>query len=43
MSVSFLQATSDFLDGLMMAIFTGSVTPGVHGALGSLADIISTS
>ncbi|WP_302660007.1 hypothetical protein [Rhodococcus sp. SGAir0479] len=43
MSVSFLQATAAFFQGLAQAIYSGSVTPGTGAALGSLADVISES
>ncbi|MET3639259.1 hypothetical protein [Prescottella equi] len=43
MSVSFLQATTSFLQNLVDAVFTGSVTPGFVGLFGSLDDVVSGS
>lgn len=43
MSVSFMKATTAFLDGLLTAIFSGSVMPGTEGLTGSMANVISGS
>lgn len=43
MSVSFMQATTQFLNGLLTAVFSGSVMPGTEGLTGSLAKVISES
>ncbi len=43
MSVSFLKAASDLLNGLLTDLFSGSVMPGVGGLNSSLADVLRLS
>lgn len=43
MSVSFLNATSALLTGLLTNIFSGSLLPGIEGVNGSLAGVLRLS